>query len=275
MLTLRAGEAAVDLHPGDGGRIGQITVDGRTFLRGDGQSEGWAYWGSYPLLPWCNRIPGGELRFEGNDYRLPVNWPDGTAIHGLTAWRPWDIDAADDTTAALRIEVEQGPYTLTCRQSFALAPTHLDQVLEVVNDAGHRVPVGLGIHPWFAVGPVALPAESVWPAVDCLPVGAPRPVTGDEDLRTPTLPPPMDTCFTGLTGTVAAIGDLTLSWRGPVTQLVVYSERPPWVCVEPVTMANDGFRLHDEGVPGNGTIVLGPGRSASVEYRFAWVREST
>ena len=268
MLQLRAGGATVDLHPHEGGRIGRIEVDRRSFLRSEG--EGWSDWGSYPLLPWCNRIPEGVLRFEGKEHHLPVNWADGTAIHGLTAWEPWQVDGHDDNTAALSIDVEEGPYNVTGRQRFTLAPTHLDQVIEVENNAGHRVPVGLGIHPWFALGPVALPAELVWPAVDCLPVGTPRLVTGDEVLRTATLPAPMDACFTGLTGTAATIGELTLSWRGPVTQLVVYSEKPPWVCVEPVTMANDGFRLHDEGVPGNGTIVLDPGQSTSVEYRFAW-----
>lgn len=269
MVTLQAGEATAALAPEEGGRLARLAVAGHDFIRPAG--PGWAYWGSYPLLPWCNRIPDGVLRFEGREHRLPVNWPDGTAIHGLTAWVPWEVESADDTTAVLTVEAAEGPYVVTGRQRFTLAPTHLDQVIEVVNRADHRVPVGLGIHPWFAAGPVELPAELVWPADErCLPVGVPRLVTGDEDLRAATVPAPMDTCFTGLAGDAARIGDLTLSWRGPVTQIVVYSEEPGWVCVEPVTMANDGFRLHDEGVPGNGTLVLDPGQSAAVEYRFAW-----
>ena len=80
----------------------------------------------------------------------------------------------------------------------------------------------------------------------------------------------MDRCFTGLTDTSADIGDLTLSWRGPITQVVVYSGEPGFVCVEPQTMATDGIRMADAGVAGTGVIALDPGATLSVGYRLAW-----
>jgi aldose 1-epimerase len=80
----------------------------------------------------------------------------------------------------------------------------------------------------------------------------------------------MDRCFTGLTGSSADIGDLTLSWRGPITQVVVYSGDAGYVCVEPVTMANDGIRMADEGIDGTGVIALDPGASLTVGYRLTW-----
>jgi galactose mutarotase-like enzyme len=95
-------------------------------------------------------------------------------------------------------------------------------------------------------------------------------VTVHEDLREARLAPEMDRCYTGLTGSTADVGDVQLSWTGPITQVVVYTGAPGWVCIEPVTMANDGFRLADEGVAGHGVIALDPGQSASVTYRFAW-----
>jgi hypothetical protein len=102
-----------------------------------------------------------------------------------------------------------------------------------------------------------------------MPSGPPRPVGPDEDLRVARPAPPMDRCYTGLTGTSATIGDLTLSWRGPITQIVVYSGEPDWVCVEPVTMSNDGFR-YPAGPDVTGTIVLAEGESLEVSYRIAW-----
>jgi aldose 1-epimerase len=151
-----------------------------------------------------------------------------------------------------------------------LSPTELEHTLEVVNRADHDVPVGLGIHPWFHAGPVRVPADSFWPGATPLPDGPSRPVTADEDLRESRVPPPMDRCYTGLTDTVLEVPGIRLEWSGPVTQVVVYSEDPEWVCVEPVTMANDGFGLAARGVDGHGVIVLAPRESTSVTYRFVW-----
>ena len=58
--------------------------------------------------------------------------------------------------------------------------------------------------------------------------------------------------------------ELRLHWTGPVTQVVVFSGDEGWVCVEPVTMANDGFRMADEGMPGTGVLALDPGESFAV-----------
>ena len=42
---------------------------------------------------------------------------------------------------------------------------------------------------------------------------------------------------------------------------------------KPVTMANDGFRMYDEGVEGTGVILLGPGEHTEVQYRFDWTAD--
>ena len=69
----------------------------------------------------------------------------------------------------------------------------------------------------------------------------------------------MDRCFTALTADRARIGDLTLSWDGPIEHVVVYSGEPGWVCVEPVTMANNGFAMAADGAPRTGVQQLAPG----------------
>ena len=80
----------------------------------------------------------------------------------------------------------------------------------------------------------------------------------------------MDRCYTGLTGQSADVAGVRLHWSGPVTQVVVFSGVPGWVCVEPVTMANNGFRMEADGVAGTGVIRLAPGASTSFTYRFDW-----
>lgn len=268
VITLSAGSAVAEVRPDAGGRLAQVVVDGRKLLRGEDEAEGlgWAYWGSYPLLPWSNRIPGG--RFGG--WQVPVNWKDGTAIHGLTAWVPWTVDSSDATSAALSVEVDTAPWRVRGEQRFTLQPGGLTHELAVVNVGDSSVPVGLGIHPWFRARQVCVPAASIWPAVDCLPVGPPRPVTAEEDLRVRRVPPPLDACYTDLEGDSVEVGDVRLSWDGPVTQVVVYSEEPGWICVEPVTMANDGFGLAERGTPGHGVLTASPGQRLAVHYHLTW-----
>ncbi len=271
-IVLQCGSAVATIYPDHGGRLGQIEFDGETYLRGPegGAAElGWGYWGSYPLLPWSNRIPGGEFGFEGRVLRVPVSWEDGSALHGLAARTPWSVISASAAHVALSIDIDEGPYVVRGEQTFALTDRHLDQKVSVTNNAGDRVPVGLGIHPWFLVAPVRVPADSIWSGDGPMPDGAPTPVGLNEDLRAARLAPRMDRCYTDLTESVVDIGSLTLSWTGPVTQVVVFSDDPNFVCVEPVTMANDGFRLADEGNTGTGVVALDPGESLAVTYRFA------
>lgn len=271
---LAAGAVGVDVYPGAGGRIGQVTVDGRPLLRGPEHAHlGWTAWGSYPLLPWSNRVPGGRFTFEGETFRVPVNHDDGSAIHGLAATTPWRVEGAGDRSLTLAVDLAVDRFVVTGRQRFTLSPNGLDQALSVTNRAPWRAPVGLGIHPWFAAAPVAVPADRYWPGAGPLPEGPPVAVTADVDLRVRRRPPPMDRAYTGLTAAGVSIGDVTLSWSGPITHVVVYSEQAGWVCVEPVTMANDGFRLAAEGHPGTGVVILDPGATLGVTYRFSFRRE--
>ncbi len=271
-LMMRAGRAEVTVHPFDGGRIGQIVVGGERLLRGpeDAAELGWGHWGCYPLLPWSNRIPDGTFRFEGRTLTVPVNSIDGSALHGLAVQAAWTAGMPSAAHVELSVDLDAGPYRVTGHQSLQLTETHLDLTLGVVNRADRRIPVGLGIHPWFRAGPIRVPAELAWPGDTPLPTGPPEPVRAERDLRSLRVAAPMDRCFTGLTESSVDVPGLRLSWTGPVTQVVVFSGVSEWVCVEPVTMANDGFRLADEGVDGSGVITLEPGAGTEVCYRFTW-----
>ena len=271
-LELRAGAARAGVFPALGGRLGRLEVDGRALLRGpdDGEDLRWSSWGAFPLLPWSNRIPGGRFRFEGRDLEVPINREeDGTAIHGLVAWEPWEVVTSSADAAELTVEVSVGPFHIGGRQTFTLTPTHLDLELEVTNLGDERVPAGLGLHPWFVDSPVAVPAGERWPG-EPMPTGPARPITPDEDLHRLRRAPTMDRCYTGLEGSSAEVAGIRLHWSRAVTSVIVFTGVEGWVCVEPVTMANDGFRLADEGVPGSGVVALDPSGSLAVTYRFDW-----
>lgn len=271
-LLLEAGSATASVHPHAGGRLGQLSVDGTAYLRGpEHAGEGWTAWGSYPLVPWSNRIPDGIVETGAGSFEVPINLPgEHAAIHGLGAEARWDVTESDARSAELRVGLAAGDYDVTAHQRFELYPTHLDHALAVTNEADRPVPAGLGFHPWFVAAPIQVLADAYWPGDTPLPDGPPLPVIPEVDLRLTRHAPSMDRCYTRLTDNIATVGDLTLSWSGPITQVVVFSGVDGWVCVEPVTMANDGFNMWAAGFADTGVRVIGPGESLQVRMRIGW-----
>ncbi len=267
VLRLTAGRSVAEIHPAFGGRLGQLDLGDGPLLRAHAPDLGWTDWGCYPLAPWSNRLPGGRLRYRGIDSVLPPNHADGSAIHGLVAACRWDITASTRSRAELEVRAESTPYSVAVRQLFELDDEVLRIALRCTNEGDRGVPMGLGIHPWFHSGPIRVPADRVWPG-EPLPTGPPQPPRPQQDLRQSRLPEPMDACFTALTGSYADAPGCRLHWEGPVTHVVVYSGAPGWVCIEPVTMANDGIRMAEEGQRGHGVIEVQPGDSMEVRYRF-------
>lgn len=266
-IVLRAADASASIHPEAGGRLGQLDLGDGPLLRGPAAELGWADWGCFALLPWSNRIPGGHLRFGDLDAHLPVNWPDGSAIHGLVADRPWTVLDRSDRSAELEVRAATGPYRVRGMQSFHLEPDRLRLRLSVRNEGDRTVPVGLGIHPWFRSGPIRVPADERRPG-EPLPSGPPESVSGDDDLRRPTVPPPMDADYTTLTGTTADVAGVALAWDGPVTDVIVFTKEPGWAAVEPVTMANNAFALPPDEAQTQGVRLLEPGADLEVRYEF-------
>lgn len=271
-ITLTAGDATAWIRPEVGGRLGSLSVAGRELLRREDAAGdlGWAFWGAYPLVPWSNRVVGGRVVLEDETFDVPTNWPDGTAIHGLVATAPWEVEHADDRTAILATRVHHDPWALSCRSTFVIHRSELTWELAVHNDADRSVPVGLGIHPWFRHGPLSVPAAAYWPTQDCLPTGPPEPVGADIDLREQRQAPPLDVCYTGLEGASAQIAALQLRWTGPIEHVVVYAADPDWLCVEPVSNVNDPFNVRARGLPGDGLIDVAPGGSLVAVYTFDW-----
>ncbi len=110
--------------------------------------------GSYILAPWSNRIPEGRFSFEGKNYTLRPNFPDGSAIHGDVRVRPWKVvtstsslfEATLDTTG---FEDFNYPFALCFRHRMEARGDRLQVEMTVENTDRVRVPVGQGYHPFI------------------------------------------------------------------------------------------------------------------------------
>ncbi len=159
ILTLRAGDAEVTMHPSEGARIGQITVADQPLLidRPSLDDRTATSWGSFPMVPWAGRIAQGRFVFEGIERHLTINHRDGNgdgdrperahAIHGLGFERAWDVGDVGDTTCTARYTLgwEFGGIAI---QTVALFDDRVISTLDVEATIG-PFPAELGWHPWF------------------------------------------------------------------------------------------------------------------------------
>ena len=261
MLTLVGPNATVQVDPEAGGRIAQITIDGLDVLRG--RRDGATQWGCFPMAPFAGRLRHGRFDWHGRTYEVPVNKPPH-AIHGTTFDRPWRVEAADDTTASLRIELDE-PWPLGGHvvQRFTLDRDALHLVMEV-HCGDEPMPVSCGWHPWFRRdvgrgGPAELEfeAEAMYLRDDeGLPTGA----------LVPPPPPPWDDCFPyteiALPPLLRWPGALELSIESRGSDFVVFTEPEDAICVEPQTGPPDALNLDP--------ATAAPGDPEVLTATFAW-----
>ncbi len=225
----------------------------------------------YLLAPWSNRVRDGRFRFAGREHRLHIDWPqEGCAIHGLVKNRAWEILERTPVSAWFQTdsrwwpedEVDgEAPFIdhFHARVGYELTDSSMAARLELRNAGSVTMPCGIGFHPHFAA-----PAGTTlrcgvvarYPADRCLPIAPPAADETTERLKrgviTDTLS--LDDCFLGsadgatLTGPQ---GGVRLSCSRSLTHTVIYApggeKGENFVCVEPVTMANDGFNLLGKG----------------------------
>src|SRR5579862_1048126 len=113
LIELAAGPVRVVLSPAAGGAIARFAVErtgalvdvlrpaGAAALAGTNARA----LGSYPLVPFSNRIDHAGFRFDGRDYRLNRNFlPEPHAIHGDGWQQAWQVEdaARDRATLAYR-----------------------------------------------------------------------------------------------------------------------------------------------------------------------------
>ena len=277
IVVIGDGRLTLEVLPDVGARIHRIRLDGNDLLRTPADlarhlDDPW-FWGSYPMAPWCNRLPPVPTEVAGRILDLPANFPDGTAIHGQVDQAPWQ--QVGDAVYRIRGGEDSWPWPYEVEQSFAIDGIRLDYALRLTNLSDAPMPAGIGIHPWFAKPvAIAIQATAVFPdnlATEALPV----PVAGALDRG--RLEPFPD----GLDATWVDVGEppIVLAWPGPGIGCTITFEAPTRVvtaaspaivdavAVEPATHAPAGIRRLLNGEPG-GMSLLGAGETMELRVRF-------
>ncbi len=248
------------------------------------------------LIPFPNRIKGGEYTFEGKTYSLPIDEHDrNTAIHGYGYRSFWKLIslAEDAVTLAWRSPNMVGyPFDLYVTATYSLADDGMHLTVSAYNNGNANAPWALAIHPWLANSlngygdeidehnakcSLTLPARThVTVDENLIPTGT-EPVDGTKyDLREDTLltEQPFDDAWTDLEhaedGSVTAVftradgkkvrvgGDETItSFQVCTGTKFPTSQHPAGVAVEPQTAYANAFNT------GNDLIVIKPGETTS------------
>jgi aldose 1-epimerase len=160
-VTLAAGDLRVELSPSIGGAISALEWIGpdiaRPILRKcHSPLEKVLDAASFPLVPFVNRIRGGQFAFRGREVRLAPNMPgDPSPLHGQGWLNPWVVEQQGETRAVLGFRHAAGewPWDYEAHQEFALDGRGMSLRLTCRNTGPEPMPCGLGVHPYFPCGP--------------------------------------------------------------------------------------------------------------------------
>lgn len=284
IVSIEHGPYRLELCPEGGGCITAFRYDGVDVMR----PATAAYWkglepreaGSFPLVPFSNRIADGRFAFGGRSYRLPINMPpEPHAIHGDGWQASWTVEASTPMQAVLRHEPADAPIPYRARQRFELSASGLIASLEITNTGAHPLPFGFGHHPYFPrtegltleteVDGVWLPDERKLPKDKAV---VPDDWNFAEPKRLAALD--LDNCFTGFGGKAVMVWPetrlrLAIQADPLFGHLVVFV--PPgedFVCVEPVSNVTNAINQLADGREDTGLLTLEPGETLSGAMHF-------
>ena len=117
--------------------------------------DGIAYFGCWPMLPFCNRCFDGRLVAGTDIIQLPINDPGaGNAMHGLGWECEWSI--VEGTRSSVKLahgsDRDFGPYVYDAALYIRLDADGMTMRVSVTNQ-GDTMPFGIGFHPWFDWSP--------------------------------------------------------------------------------------------------------------------------
>jgi aldose 1-epimerase len=275
MIRLQAGALACELEPRLGGCIAGLWLGDVPVLRSTpaAQLTSARQAGSYPLVPFSNRIAQATLHWQGTQHPLVRNnGSEPHAIHGVGWQRPWQLLESDERSAMLSYEHRPDsawPFAFDSSQTFRLSENALALTLSLTNQSQHPAPAGLGWHPYFvkrARSRISFQASGRWEmGEDKLPTQR-RPHRGlDADCAFLDV----DHCFDGWNGLVHLRDELLhIRLTSSLTRLVVFTnDTREFVAIEPVSHVNNAINLMDAGADaaGLGLVILQPGESCSAQ----------
>ena len=282
-ITLSSAQLRCEIKPELGGCIAGLWLDDLPVLRSTPARELMSarLAGSYPLVPFSNRIGNASLKWQGTSHPLVQNnVPEPHAIHGLGWQRPWQVLDQDEQVLMLACEHRaeaSWPFAFDASQTFRVNGNTLEMTLSMTNQSPTPAPAGLGWHPYFVKrgrSRIAFEAKGSWEMSDeKLPTHR-QPCRGlDADCAFLDV----DHCFDGWNG-VVHLRDELLHTRieSNLSRLVVFTNTSrDFVAIEPVSHVNNAINLLQSGAgqaDDLGIRVLAPGESMSAQMSIQMER---
>ncbi|MEP7378949.1 MAG: hypothetical protein ABI725_05235 [Chloroflexota bacterium] len=183
-LTFASSDWEVVVLPALGARLHRLRYRGHDLLRtprdiNEHRRDPFFY-GAYVMAPWCNRLAPGQLKVAGRIVELPINFSDGSAIHGQVFLAPWEVGPDG-------LFIDGGgsgwPWRYRVALNVMIDGDRFRIVQRLTNLDDAPMPGGIGLHPWWAGQPqVAINAARVFtPNVASPPTSSPA--TGPLNLR--------------------------------------------------------------------------------------------
>lgn len=288
LVSLEHGPYALTVAPGFGARMVSFRCRGRDVLRPTPDSilarpvlYGFA---GFPLMPYSGPLFGPGFTFAGVDHAVDRNVrEEPTATHGDAWIAPFRILRQDGASIELEVAHEPAPGTFPFRfrgrVRYALSAQGLSILLRVTSCDHRPMPAGLGIHPYFPKPPgtrLYFSSVGVWPAdaPEAVTLGCQKLTEGLDFGTGPDVSEMVvDRLYEGWDGRAELIAPdgfrTVIEADGVLDKMQIYSAWGyPYVCIEPVSNANDGFNRMAAGVPSHGVRVLEPGRAIEGTVRI-------
>ncbi len=272
-FELHAGALRLALRPDLGGCIAGLWHRDTPILRGVEPAALTASRasGSYPLVPYSNRLGYRHFRWKGHEYTTQPNFEENPhSLHGVGWLRSWDIVSSSTVEVVLRYRHtadEHWPFDFEASQYFTLTPDSMRVQMVFTNTAAVVQPAGLGWHPYFpkrARSRLHIELSDRWDSdATQLPVRKVAQPGIDSDVAHLDF----DNCFEGWKGP-ARIRDekFSLQLSSSLPYLVVFTpQQKDYFCVEPVSHVSNAIHMADPAAHGLRTVPPG-------ETTDAWMK---
>lgn len=232
--------------------------------------------GSYPLVPYSNRICNAHFTWDNKRHTLPVS-PIAVphAIHGVGWYNSWAIQSQSDTMVTIcytHTKNTDWDFDFTTIQTFKLCNNTIKNTIKIINTDTQNQPVGLGLHPFFNaknLQTLHMPAMDMW----VLKNGIPQHTTPIPDIYNFNIPKPfinpIDDIFNGVTqGCIAQYDTYTMQVTTDTPYAVVYSNNPTeFFCFEPVSHVHNALNRHSPEK--HGIKILSPTQTHAISMTIA------
>lgn len=277
MVQIGSGQLRANFSVKTGASLTGLSIDGRDVLRPAPEvSDNPLEMGSFPLVPYANRIAHGHFTVQNKTFQLPLNFGDHPhSIHGVGWTAPWDVaESGDDSLTLIHAHAadDAWPWAYQAVQRAQANDTALDLSLTVRNLSDEPMPCGLGFHPYFlatAQSRLTFASTGVWLSTpDMLPSELVAAETlGDWGQGAPVPGTSLvDNCYVGWDGrALIDQGDrrIALTATGAPFLHVYRPPGEPFFCVEPVSHMPDAINRPE------GMDMLAPGAEQVLTMRIA------